>query len=490
MQQADNKHESSGHHALRAVSGGALLRVLRYPFVLLSMSVLPRMMGDSSYGEYAYYMSVFLVLDIFTDIGVIQMFGRFIPEALARGDQRLARNLLHGSLTFGLGMTSLLIAGILTYTTLFPIPNFKPQWTLALCLQLLFTQIEGILYSFVYSLNRIERYSLKEIFRSAFTFCFVFLMYLLFGLDGALWGLVLTSFLLAVIAASWTWTWLLEKPVTITVKEYLPYLLFGVQFYIPSFFYGLMQRSGNVLVRHFSPGPNEVAYYDVANQLLLLLSQFLCLILTTLIPSLTQLHARGEQERIDQWQGKALSCCMIMAFLAFNALIWFGDYVIVLIFGADYAAVYPNAIIAMLGVAALLPASVGMNYSLLKKEPGVYTIGVTLGLAVMVAGSIPAAPRWHAAGVSAATCAGYITLSVFFLLIYRKHFAGMMKPLLQSIAAALLLSPLYLLKHRYGLPASLLFFFASSALYLVLVFLAGVLTRSDARQLLRAYRRT
>lgn len=490
MQQPVEKHASAGHHTLRAVSGGALLRILRYPFVLLSMSVLPRLMGDTCYGEYAYYMSVFLVLDIFTDIGVIQLFGRFVPECLARNDRTQARNLLHGSLTFGLGMTGLLIAGILAYTSLFPVPDFKPQWTLALCLQLLFTQIEGILFSFTYALNRIERYSLKEIYRSAFTFCFVFLMYLLFGLDGALWGLVITSCSLAVIALIWTWTWLVERPVTISIRAYLPYLLFGVQFYIPSFFYGLMQRSGNVFVRHFSDSPNQVAYYDVANQLLLLLSQFLCLILSTLIPSLTHLHARGEQDRIDQWQGKALTCCMVIAFLAFNALIWFGDYVIILVFGADYAPVYPNAIIAMLGLTALLPASVGMNYSLLKKQPGVYTAGVSIGLTIMAIGNILAVPRWQSAGASGATCAGYLALSAFFLLKYRIHFRSMMRPFLLAIGAAILLSPVYLTKRWIGLPGAMVLFLVTAALYMGLVFLTGILTRNDARQLVRAYRRT
>ncbi|MDD4737349.1 MAG: oligosaccharide flippase family protein [Kiritimatiellae bacterium] len=474
---------------MRAVSGGAFLRVLRYPFVMLSMALLPRLMGDASYGEYAYYMSIFLVLDIFTDIGVIQMFGRFIPECLARGDRDGARNLLHGSLTFSLGLTGLLITGILLYTSFFPIPNFRPQWTLALCLQLLFTQTEGILFSFIYSLNRIERYSLKEIYRSAFTFCFVFLMYLFFGLDGALWGLVMNAFLLALIALRWTWPWLVEQPVTITPKAYLPYLLFGVQFYIPAFFYGLMQRSGNVFVRHFSNAPDQVAYYDVANQLLLLLSQFLCLILSTLIPSLTHLHARNEQNRIDQWQGKALTCCLVIAFFAFNALVWFGDQVITLVFGADYAPVYPNAIIAMLGMAALLPASVGMNYSLLRKEPWVYTSGVSLGLAVMAGGSILAVPIWKAAGASAATTLGYIALSLFFMVKYRKRFRGMMRPILAVIGSAMLLAPAYLIKPRLGLPGGVALFALTSAFYAVLMLFTRTLTLDDARQLIRAYRK-
>lgn len=489
MQASTEQHSSSGHHTLRAVSGGAFLRILRYPFVMLSMAVLPRLLGDTAYGEYAYYMSVFLVLDIFTDIGVIQMFGRFVPECLARGDRTQARNLLHGSLTFSLGLTGLLITGILAYTSLFPIPNFRPQWTLILCLQLLFTQTEGILFSFVYSLNQIERYSLKEIYRSAFTFAFVSLMYWFFGLDGALWGLVINSFLLSMIALRWTWPWLIEQPVTMTPKSYRPYLFFGVQFYIPAFFYGLMQRSGNVFVRHFTHAPDQVAYYDVANQLLLLLSQFLCLILSTLIPSLTHLHARDEQDRIDQWQGKALTCCLIMAFFAFNALIWFGDFVILLVFGADYAPVYPNAIIAMLGVAALLPASVGMNYSLLHKEPWTYTVGVSIGLAVMALGNLLTVPVWKSTGASASTCAGYTALSLFFMLKYRKRFRGMLRPVLTIIGSALILAPAYLIKSRLGLPASIALFLITSLLYAALILLTGTLTLNDARQLIRAHRK-
>ena len=60
----------AARHTLRTVSVGTLWRVLRYPFLVLSVSIIPRMMGTDVYGQYACFMSVFLVFDCLTDLGI------------------------------------------------------------------------------------------------------------------------------------------------------------------------------------------------------------------------------------------------------------------------------------------------------------------------------------------------------------------------------------------------------------------------------------
>lgn len=481
--------KTDGHKALKAVSGGAILRTLRYPFVMLSMAVIPRMMGDDRYGEYAYYMSVFLVLDIFSDIGFIQILGRFVPECMVQGDRQRIRDLLHCNFIFGLLITSLLIAGLHIYTSFWEIPRFPQEWVIIMSLQLLFTQIEGILFSFVYSLNEIERYSLKEVYRSLFTFVLVFVMYLNFGITGALWGLVLNSTALSLIAISWVWPYLIEKPVHINWSFFKPYLIFGIQFYIPSFFYGMLQRSGNIFVRWLTDSSPEVAYYDIANQFQILLSSFLGLILATLIPSLTQLHVSNEQERIDQWQGKALTYCLIIAVLAFNTLIWCGDFVIQLVFGTEFTPVYANAIVSMLAMVAVLLSTVGMNYALLKKEPGIYIKGVSLGLIAMVAGCIVFIPRWHSIGASWATLIGYCTLGAYFMFRYRQHFSTMFKPVAKVLLAGAILAPAYVLKGTINLSACIAATVLSSILFVALLFITRTITRDDATHLLHAFKK-
>jgi hypothetical protein len=64
--------ESSGfsndaRHTIRTVSLGTLLRLLRWPFVLLSVVFIPRVMQSETYGRYALFISVYFMADILTD---------------------------------------------------------------------------------------------------------------------------------------------------------------------------------------------------------------------------------------------------------------------------------------------------------------------------------------------------------------------------------------------------------------------------------------
>ena len=92
-------HNSDTHHTIRTVSVGTGWRVLRYPFILLSMAIIPRAMGDQVYGQYAFFMSVFIMFDCLTDLGTTQIFGRFVPECEASGERGRASRLLHAVLT-------------------------------------------------------------------------------------------------------------------------------------------------------------------------------------------------------------------------------------------------------------------------------------------------------------------------------------------------------------------------------------------------------
>ncbi len=475
------------HQTIRTMSLGALWRVLRYPFILFSMVFIPRMMGDSDYGSYAYFISLFVILDMVTDLGFQQIFGRFVPECNARGDRRGLRGLLHGMLAFGVGLAVLLVVALFFVYTFRPRETFSLQWIVLLSLILLLTRIEGTLFSLLYGLNQIARFSFKEVLRSASTLVLVLVLYHFFGLKGALWGLVGNEIILCLVSMLWTRAFLFQESGRIRFSAMKPYLVFGVGFYVPALFYGLLQRSGNVFVKLLTQSAEDVAYYDVANQYLLLTLTFMGLIFQTLLPALTKLHIGNDPETIDRWQRTIMTYCAVLAFFSFNALMWLGEPVIVLCLGDTFRPVTGNARIISLAVVPGLIAYSGMNYALLHRAPGVYIRAVIAGTVAMSTVSLLSIPRWQAAGAAWATVAGYTALGLVFLVHYAGYFRIILRQFWMALALAVLFLPLYRIDASDR--QAVAWFAVSSALYSVLLVVLRIARWSDLQKILRAFQR-
>jgi O-antigen/teichoic acid export membrane protein len=485
MTQNDKSDHHDVHSTVRTVSLGTLLRVLRYPVILLSVAIIPRMMGDTEYGKYAYFMSIFVILDIFTDLGFFQIFGRFVPETEPEGHEKTC-GLFHGILIYGVLLAAALVIGLVVVVSVFPIQSLTWHWVIILSMMLLLTRLEGMLFSFLYGLNHIARFSSKEVIRSSFTFILVVGFYWQFGLVGALWALVLNEAILFVIGAWWTRDYLFSKGSRMPFSELKPYMLFGLQFYIPVFLFGMLQRSGNVFVQGFTHSPEEVAYYDIANQFLLLTATFLGQILQTLIPSLTKLHIRQEIVTIQRWQRIVMTYCGIATFLAFNALMWLGEPVIIALLGADFAPVIPSAKIIVLAMVPMLIAYAGMNYSVLDKTPGIYTKGVTAGIACMTLASILLTPKFGAVGAAWATVIGYGALGLTFYIRYFRFFVEVLKHFWIAVIVAICFMPFY--RADVGVSESALLFIGTSVLYVGILVVLRVVRWSDGQKVLAAFR--
>jgi O-antigen/teichoic acid export membrane protein len=474
------------HHTIRTVSIGAVWRMLRYPFLILSMAIIPRTMGDAVYGQYAFFMAVFMVFDALTDIGTTQIFGRFVPESEAAGDPARSSHLLHAFLFYSLLLTLVVCAGLVCAPWFYRFQHFSFGWFFLMALLVFFTKVEGTLFGFLYGLNHIGRYSAKEVLRSAFTFVLVLALYLRFGLTGAFWGLIVNEIVLSILAAIWTAPYLFRPPQPIRFSEVKPYVWFGLQFYIPLLF-GMLQRSGNVFfIQWLTHSPEQVAYFDIANQFLLLTATFLGLILATLLPSLSALYSRGADETIHRYHRISMTYCAVVIFLAFNALGWVGRDVIVALMGPSFAPVFPNALVMVLAIFPSLISYVGMNYCMLEKKPGVYARGVLLALIAMAVGCWLLVPRWGSLGASWATVLGYTALALVFYAKYHTQFTTAFRDFWIAALIGVCFAPLFWFHPR--LLTSALLFVVTSTFYTSILFVLRILSWADVRRIIVAFR--
>ncbi|NQU39090.1 MAG: lipopolysaccharide biosynthesis protein [Lentisphaerae bacterium] len=482
--------ESAGNaatrHTLRSVSLGTFWRLLRYPFVILAALIIPRMMGEASYGRYAYFMSAYLSLDILTDVGVTQMFGRFIPELRKEGDAALGR-FLRLMLLYGMAVTLGVIAFVAAPVCLLRQVGFAPSWWIILCLLLIITKLEGTLFAFLYGLNQIGRYSMKELLRSASTLILVVVGYLLFGMNGALWALVLNEVVLLLVALLWTRQYVFGRVGLRMPAAVGAYLLFGLRFFVPMFLFGWLQRSGPLFIKAFSTGYEGVAHFDVANQFVLLTTMFLGVIIMTLLPHMVSLHADREWPTVVTWHRTAMTFCGVVIVLAFLALATVGRHIIQLWLGGSFAdAVTINALILCLALAPIMVIYVGMNLCVLHKEPMSYTWGVLAGVVVMAGVSAWLVPDMGARGCAWASVCGYVVPALVLIRKYWSDYASILAEFVKALALGCCYIPLLALKT--GLLASCGLLAAALASYVLLLAVLKIFSPMDSVRLWKAMR--
>jgi len=488
---SDNPTDSSAqqkntHHTIRTVSLGTFWRVFRYPFILLSVAVIPRLMGDAMYGQYALFISVYVVFEYLSDVGITQIFGRFIPDCEARGETWKTNEIFHTFLIYGVILSSLLFAALLVISRTHTFAGFPAHWFIIMGFQLMLSQTQGILFAFLYGTNQIAHYSAKEVMRSAFTFVLVLGFYLAFGLTGALCGLVANEIILTGIGIYWTRKRLFARWHLPRAENFRPYLVFGLQFYIPAFLFGAMLRVGNIYVKWMTASSEQVAYFDIANQFLLLTATFLGLILSTLIPSLSALYSKDQHATIDDYHRMALTYCGVAIFLACNALGWLGRDAVALVLGPSFASVFGNAMIMVLAIFPSLIAYVGVNYTILKKQPKVYALAVVVGFVTLSLACLIFVPRFASSGAAIATIFGYTAMAGVFCVAYRHHMRAIGGPFVKVALLGLLFTPLY--RFHLSLPLALLAYVLTSAIYVVMLRMFKLIRGENLRDVVRAFR--
>jgi O-antigen/teichoic acid export membrane protein len=472
---------------LRTVTIGAFWRLMRYPFLFLSLIVIPKFMGKELYGQFAYFTSILTVCEAFTGLGNLQIFGRFIPE-MGRDPRREAR-LLHGILFYGTSLVTLFAAGMSLFFVLARPDAFPLRWLPILVCIMLAGKIQGTTFAFLYGRNEIGRFSARELIRSALTFGLIVGLYAWTGsLDAALWALALNEIALMVLALWWGRGALFQKWERMPFREFLPYFLFGVTFYLPTVLLFFLQRSAPLFIRGLTGGYKEVAPFDLANQFLMTTGMFLGLIFTTLVPALSKLHASDRKDEVLAWNRTALAWCGAAAFLVYASLVYLGRPLIRLLLGPEFSDTYGVAVVIGLAFSPMLVSQMGMNFAVVRKKPSAYAASTVFGVIAMVAGCFLFIPPWKATGAAWATVAGHTAVALVYAAIFRAQFLSM----LRDFAGVVILGLAMLvpgLVFNWSLPLMIGTGTAAAVLYLAALAALNILKFADVRAVLKALKK-
>jgi len=372
-------------HAGPIVAGKAI----QYVGALLFVTLVPRLMGPAVYGPFAVYVSLLIVLSMLGDFGTLLIYGRFVPTLQnTRDDEKLTW--LFSQLLVFKTLAGSAIGLVFVAVGRFVMPAWPALWLWLGGGTLLLRVAADNCYHLAFGLNQTARWIARESLRNIVQFALVGSLFARFGPQGAVIALFLTDLGFLALGLSWArryWRW-----EGVQLGALGPYLRYGLYFFIANACLMAFQRGGSVLLALWHVPAPEIAYFDLAFNVFLILYGTMTQLVLSVVPALIVWQAAAREAEVTTalnllWQGSA-----IVAVILFAAIWPIADPLVVLVFGAAYA---PAASHLRIVIADLVPLALGqMSFVVASvyRRPaiplwaGLITLGAFLALA---AGLIP-----------------------------------------------------------------------------------------------------
>jgi O-antigen/teichoic acid export membrane protein len=470
----------------RNLSAVLVMRIAQIPFLLLFAILVPRMMGAETYGQFALLIAIVTMLGSFVNLGIGDIFGRFVPEVQARdgsmGVKKLASNFLAFKTLFSLAVLAVIVPALhYVYLGSVPAASF-----IFVALIVLVVDWASVFFSLLFGQNRLVRYSVRDPLRRALSLVLILLLFPRFGLLGALFSTLLVDFAILLLGAHWTKASLSLRELRFNIAFLKPYLGFGITVYLAWFIMNLWQRTGNVLIHHMTQDSREVAYFDIANQFFLLALSITIIVLNSLIPMFSKFIAAGQEQKIHEWSNRLLRYMLIMNMLGFGAMAFLAGDLIPLLIGQEFSRVSPNAIMLLLAIFPAVFVQIGFVYALVYKKPARFLYALLVAYGVFTVVSLALVPRHLAFGCSVAIVLSYCIMAGLAIAPFRDRMSGLVGEGSRVIAPGAALMPLAFFKSdvmaNIGLAAAFVFG------YLALLFIFRIVKLDELREVAGALR--
>jgi O-antigen/teichoic acid export membrane protein len=412
---------------LRASAGSLSLKATYVALNLLTSLILARHLGPAGFGVYAFALAVVALLGIPSQLGVPSLFVRLGAVYRAEQNYGLLRGLFRSGawlVTCATTLAALLAAGAVVY--LRPASAEVPAGTLILALWLL--PVVGMLAAYGSAVRGLGNVVLglvpENLLRPAFVLCGLFAVTHVANLtarSALIANAGATSLALLI-------SWLLlrriappemraAKAVTRTLdwtRAAVPFMLLaGVQ---------VINYQTDILMLGLISGQTEVGLYRVAVQVSDGMGMILIAVTSVITPHLARLHAFGDWAAIQKILVYSHRAGVIVLLPIALAVIVFGERLLAVAFGAEFAgAADPLTILALGKVAFALVGFSGVALSMF----GQAGLASVLS-AAMAAGNIGLnallIPIMGMEGAAYATVISAVSMNVLLAIWIRKKF--------------------------------------------------------------------
>jgi len=452
-------------------------KLIEYMGLACFIVLVPQMMGPDSYGSFAVLLSLFGLFIMISGLGAFLAFGRFIPEYEARKEKLKTK-----ALFMQLLIIKTAVVGLLSVFFLFIFPRLLPETSSLTVVcgagAFFFGAIGATFYQLFYGLNSMN----KLLTREALSKPILIVVFIALGgghdLERAAFALLIAQAGLFLLGLFWARSYFTFKKSDLHFSLLFSHLRFGLLFFVANLFLMAVWRGGEVVVLLFSGKTSEVAFFNIANAVMMTFYFLIGQLTVLLVPSLTKLYVSGKKEKMDALLGYSLKYLTIFSFLILIAVYTLGEWGVEKIMGEQYQPVVKN--FKMLSF-ALFPAALvhtGLSLAMIHNQPYKFfriTIGAMVTFIVVAAFLVP---RLGSYGASVAVAlalgsAGVIALFQFSMgevLIFARFWRLVFFSLL-TVIFVILATSVPLLMGLFAL-----------IFYLLFLFLGNVISIRDYKQ--------
>lgn len=396
-------------------------------FGFLVSLILARILGASGYGVYAYSMAWVEILAIFSLLGSERLIVREVAAGATRGSWGLVRGLLETVNQAVLAASLLIVVVAVTAARLITggidSPAFFPF--VAAMFYLPFASLTRVRQAVLQGFKHVVLGQIAEaVVRPVMFVILVFLAVLFLGGSPGVSGVLLLN-VIAVAAALFIATILLRRRTPPELITQPPERRLGTWVRAASHLIvmgGMLMlgaRIGTILLGALREA-EDVGVFAIALQAswFVIFGQ-LC-VNPVISPTLSSLHAAGNQEGLQRVAVKAARFAFGVSFLFTFVLIVFGRWILSL-FGVEFSAGYPSMIILSLALLLGTAVSPAVPLLMMTGHERQAAVGTALGAAANILVCALLIPKLSAVGAAWGGAAGIVFRHVYFTFaVWRK----------------------------------------------------------------------
>jgi O-antigen/teichoic acid export membrane protein len=384
---------------------------------LTAVVLLPRLLGIEDFGRLSFVLALTFLGAILADLGTLDVFGRFVPNM----EPAEARKLYMRTLAFSLAV-SLLCFVVTAAAALLLAQWMSLAWALMAGAMVVLRVASWTPFQFALARNRIGAWMTEQAWRQWVMLAALLLLYPLLGFTGALLALLVMEALFAGLGFWWARDEWLAAEFRVQWSYYRFYFLAGLGFFLANLAAVALYRSGPVLVEALSGDSAEVGYVSLAIGMYLMVYVTISQFAQSLIPSLSELHARGRHGETERRLGSFMRAGLAVTAAGVVAVWLLADWAAPLAFGQDFAGAAP----ALRWISLAMPAAVivwAANVTATVTGQGAVKFSAILAaLLTFVAGAVALVPAREAAGAAGALSAAVFVQAVVLAVRLRPAF--------------------------------------------------------------------
>lgn len=326
---------TQAHRPRRSIIGTASIvsvhKVAQIAGSLLTVVLVPRLLGAEDYGRFAFLLSLSYLGQILGDFGTLDVFGRFVPGM----SETEARRLYMRTLAFKLPVS--LICGALTAGAALLGDWMQPAWALLAGLGVALHIVAWAPFQFALGLNRVGAWMTEQAWRQWTLLAGLLLLFPLLGFSGALLALLAMEAIFCGLGLFWARDYWLRAELCWGWGYFRPFVAVGFGFFLANLAAVALYRSGPVLVETLTGETVQAGYIDLAIGLFLIAYITVSQFAQSLIPTLSGYRAAGQAVELRGLLGNFMRIGLLVTGLGALATWLLAGWAAPLVFGPEFA---------------------------------------------------------------------------------------------------------------------------------------------------------